>query len=266
MHHTLTGNFRQHSRFQSRFVEAERDIIVYLPPCYDEEPERRYPVCYFHDGQNLFDSATAFGGNEWGLDEAAECLIREGQIEPCILVGIYNTGVDRMHEYTHVQSASGHGGRAKDYGRMIVRELIPFINREYRTVTGPACTGLGGSSLGGLATVYLGLLYPKVFGKLIVMSPSVWWARRAILRNVRAVKSKHGQKIWLDTGTAEGTHPETTVQDAEALRDALIEKGWQLDRDLMFVEDLNATHDEHAWGRRVRDALRFLFPAAHGRG
>jgi predicted alpha/beta superfamily hydrolase len=260
LENTLTGTLRLHKSLESRFLETARDVIVYLPPDYNSAEEKRYPVLYLHDGQNLFDAATAFAGNEWGLDELAEELISSGQIDPLIIIGIYNAGPTRMAEYTHVKDKRGRGGRAKRYAKLLVDDLKPFIDSEYRTLPGPEHTALGGSSLGGLVTLYLGLHYPDVFGKLIVMSPSVWWANRAILREVRKLKRKLPQKIWLDTGTCEGTNPEHCVEDARMLRDALITKGWKPEEDFRFVEDEGAGHNEKAWGFRMRDALKFLFP------
>jgi predicted alpha/beta superfamily hydrolase len=209
-----------------------------------------------HDGQNLFDAASAFLGNEWGLDETAEDLIASGQIEPLIIVGIYNTGLERMSEYTPVKDRRGRGGLARNYGKLIVQELKPFIDDEYRTLSDSANTGLGGSSLGGLVSMYLGLKYSRVFGKLIVMSPSVWWANRAILDDVSRFRYKVRQRIWLDVGTCEDR---SAGRDAVALRDALIAKGWCVGRDLAFLQDEGAGHDEQAWGGRMRDALKFLF-------
>ena len=247
------------------FLRDPRDVIVYLPPDYEENVDRRYPVLYMHDGQNLFDAATAFCGNEWGLDEVAEEMIGARQIEPIIIVGIYNTGQRRIAEYTPVRDRRGNGGRARSYGKMLVDDLKPFIDREYRTLPDAANTGLGGSSLGGLVTLYLGLHYSKVFGKLIVMSPSLWWANRAILREVGKLREKLDPKIWLDTGTCEGQNPEDCVRNTADLRDALSSKGWQLGQDLAYVEDEGAGHDEKAWGFRMRDALKFLFAPASSR-
>ena len=217
-------------------------------------------MLYLHDGQNLFDSATAFCGQEWGLDELAEELISSGQIQPIIIVGIYNTGVKRMSEYTHIRDRRGRGGRARHYAKLIVQDLKPFIDSEYRTLADQENTALGGSSLGGLVTLFLGLHYPQVFGKLIVMSPSVWWANRAILREVRWLKTKPAQKVWLDIGTSEGSNPDHVVQDARMLRDALVGKGWKPGEDFRFVEDEGAGHNEKAWGYRMREALKFMFP------
>lgn len=259
--HTLTGNIQLHSSFHSRHLPLDRDIIVYLPPGYDDNPSRRYPVLYLQDGQNLFDAATAFLGNEWGLDEAAESMIQRGEIAPLIIVGIYNTGVKRISEYTPVRDRRGRGGLARRYGRMIVEDLKPFIDRQYRTYSGPADTGIGGSSLGGLVSLYLGLEYPAVFGKMAILSPSVWWANRDILQRVRRLRRRPHARIWLDIGTAEGGSPYIVERDANALKDALVEKGWRLGEDLAFHVDDGAGHDEKAWGYRIQHALRFLFPA-----
>jgi predicted alpha/beta superfamily hydrolase len=257
--HTLTGTLRLHKALESRFVETSRDVIVYLPSEYNES-DGQYPVLYLHDGQNLFDAATAFAGNDWGLDELAEELIQKREIQPLIIVGVYNAGEQRMAEYTHVRDRRGRGGRAKAYARFLVEDLKPFIDSEYRTLPDRANTGLGGSSLGGLVTLYLGLHHPDVFGKLIVMSPSVWWANRAILREVRKLRGSLPQKIWLDIGTCEGQNPDACVKNAEELAEALIAKGWNPEQDFKFVEDYGAGHDEKAWGYRMRDALKFLFP------
>ena len=260
MAHTLTGNFRVHNQFRSRFAKDARDIIVYLPPNYEANRYGRYPVLYLHDGQNVFDAATAFNNNEWGVDEVVEDLILRHEIEDLIVVGIYNTGTKRVNEYTHVPDYRGRGGLARAYGKMIASDLKPFIDREYRTLPNAANTGLGGSSLGGLVTMYLGLRYPEVFGKLLVMSPSVWWANRDILKKVHRAGHRGSQKIWLDIGTCEGINPQSCVKNVQDLRDALLFKGWRLGDDLQFVEDHGAGHDERAWGARIGPALKFLFP------
>lgn len=256
--HTLTGDFRHFSNFSSQFLEHKRDVIVYLPPGYGDESERRYPVLYLHDGQNLFDAATAFGGQEWGVDETAQRLIIEGKIASLIIVGIYNTGKHRIEEYTPTRDPRHKkGGRADQYGRLIVEELKPFIDRRFRTLAGPEHTGLGGSSLGGLVTLYLGLKYPQVFSKLMAMSPSVWWDYGVILRMVDSLKVKPSLRIWLDIGTREGKFTPGLV---ELLRDGLAAQGWRLKADLKFTLIRGGQHSEAAWSKRVEPALKFLFP------
>jgi len=256
--HTLTGEFRMHRGFRSKFLPNDRDVIVYLPPGY-ETGSRRYPVLYLQDGQNLFDGATSFiPGMEWRVDETAQALIDGGEIEPLIIVGIYNTGEQRVFEYTQTRDGRHKvGGKARQYGRMLVEELKPFIDSEYRTLTGPADTGLGGSSLGGLVALFLGLRHPKVFGKLAVISPSVWWDRRVIVKNVQQIRKKPDLKIWLDMGTKEGVF---ATRDAAILRDALVAKGWVLGTDLSYFEAQGGEHNEQAWAERVGMILKFLFP------
>lgn len=256
---TITGDVRLHSRFHSSILSNDRDVVVFLPPGYEKEPRRRYPVLYLHDGQNLFDLETSFlPDQEWRVDETATSLIEGGLIEPVIIVGIYNAGAERGNEYLPTR-ARGMGGKADAYGRMLVNELMPFIDRTYRTKRGPANTGLGGSSLGGFVTMFLGLRYPNVFGKLAVMSPSVWWNDRELLKYVDELPRKSRQRIWIDIGTQEGDEPEKTVADALTLRDHLIEKGWTLGKDLAFYRDIGAQHNERAWAGRMGMALMYLF-------
>lgn len=256
--HTLTGDIRFHQAFHSRFLEHDRDVIVYLPPGYRKTRMKRYPVLYLHDGQNLFDGATSFiPGRDWQVDETAERLIRTGQIEPLIIVGVYNTGLDRVDEYTPTPDERlKKGGSADLYGRMLIEELKPFMDSRYRTLEGSENTGLGGSSLGGLVSLYLGLKNPHVFSKLAIISPSAWWDHRMIIHEVESLAAKPDLRIWLDIGTAEGE----AVKALPPLRDALLDKGWKLDEDLKYFEAADASHDERAWAERVDPVLRFLFP------
>ena len=252
----------KHEHFTSQFLEHERTLIVYLPPGYEARPDVRYPVLYLQDGQNLFDSATAFAGNEWGADETADELIVASQIEPLIIVGIYNTGEHRIEEYTPSRDPKRGGGDADLYGRMLVEEVKPFVDANYRTLQGPLNTGLGGSSLGGLVTLYLGIKYSEIFGKLAVLSPSVWWDNRAILDLIAELRPKPRLKIWLDMGTCEGG---MSLQDTERLRDLLEAKGWVEGDDLQYSEIEGAMHNEAAWATRVGPLLTFLFPVTSAR-
>ncbi len=263
--HTLTGNIKRHRAFPSRILGNRRDVLVYLPPGYRCFSRRNYPVLYLHDGQNVFDAATAFAGVEWGVDETAERLIRNGLIEPLIIVAAANMGEDRIHEYaptrgvidSRTRRKKRSRGIARLYAEFLMSELKPYIDRKYRTRREPEFTGLGGSSLGGLVTLAIGILFPNAFSRLIAMSPSVWWDDFAIYRLVDSIEQKPPLKIWLDTGTAE-----PGWENARELRDRLIEKGWKPRRDLRYLEAEGADHSEAAWAARVEPALRFLFPAA----
>jgi predicted alpha/beta superfamily hydrolase len=255
----LAARLHKREQFISKLVDDHHDLIVYLPPMYKADGDRRFPLLYMQDGQNLFDPETSFiKGNYWRLGETADALIKDGAIEPLIIVGIYNSGVKRIDEYTPVEDKRLGGGQADAYGRMLVEELKPFIEGQYRTQPGAENCGMGGSSLGGLVTLYLGLQYPEVFSRLAVMSPSVWWRSRTILRTVGALEKKPELRIWLDIGTKESTR---AVPDARLLRDGLIKKGWQLGEDLAYFEAEGGEHTESAWALRAGPMLRFLFPA-----
>jgi predicted alpha/beta superfamily hydrolase len=252
------GRLHLHSRFPSRYLSTPRNIVVYLPPGYDAAA--RYPVFYLQDGQNLFDPATAFNGQDWRADMVADQLIVSGAIEPILMVGVYNTGVRRISEYTPTRDARMRkGGKGARYAQMLARELKPFIERKYAAKRAAADTALGGSSLGALASLAAGLLYPRVFGKLAVMSPSVWWDQRSILRMVRAFKASARPRIWLDTGTEEGESAQQALDDTRLLRDALLEMGWREGVDLSYMEFTGAGHNELAWGGRFGEVLQYFF-------
>ena len=238
--------------------------MVYIPPGYEEG--KRCSVLYLQDGQNLFDPATAFFGQDWRADITADRLIRSGVIEPLILVGVYNAGVRRISEYTPTRdSRSRKGGKGDRYATMVVRELMPFIEREYCTRRGAPHHGIGGSSMGGLVSLQAGLLYPAVFGRLAILSPSVWWDNRSILEMVRAYKSRAHPRIWLDCGTEEGEAPGQVIHDLRLLRESLVERGWREGVDLCACEIGGAGHNEHAWGARFGEVLRYLFPREEAR-
>ena len=135
---------RLHRAFPSRYLPGQRDLIVYLPPGYDQHPERSYPVLYLQDGQNLFDGKTSFiQGSTWQVREQADAAIEAGEVEPLVIVGIYNTGDRRMAEYTHERDWKMGGGEAEDYGLMLTRELMPWIAGQYRVRTERESTGAG---------------------------------------------------------------------------------------------------------------------------
>lgn len=262
--HTLTGDIRLHKSFHSRTLNNDRDVIVYLPPSYDANKSKRYPVFYMQDGQNIFDGATSYiPDQEWRVDETAQSLIAAGKIEPLIIVGIYNAGVERVNEYTAAADPKYKaGGKADLYATFLIAELKPFIDATYRTKRDAADTGVGGSSLGGLISLYLGLSHPEVFSRVAVVSPSVWWANEHIVHFTEARPKKH-LRIWLDIGSKEGASTadaEHTVAGARLLRDTLIKKGWRLGKDLKYFEAGGAEHNERAWAARVEPILEFLFP------
>lgn len=258
----LYEQFRIHENFGSQHEPlAPRNVLVYLPPGYGENPAQRYPVFYMHDAQNLFNPEDAFGGVAWAADETANRLILNNEIEPLIIVGVYNTGDRRLDEYTPVAAAGGRmrgrGGQADAYGRMIIEELKPFIDREYSTRPEREFTGIGGSSLGGLVSLYLSFKRPDVFSRVAAISPAVWWANNQIIRETAKLPERIPLRIWLDIGKKEGIRIKHQVR---ALKEMLLAQGWQLNADLGYLEIPNARHEEAAWAARFDQVLKFLYP------
>ncbi len=253
---------RLHRDFESIYLPDKRDVIVYVPPGYDQHPHHRYPVLYMHDGQNLFDGRTSFiEGRTWQVREHADEAIQAGEVEPLIIVGIYNTGDRRLAEYTFERNWQMGGGEADSYGLMITRELMPWVGKHYRVRTDRGSTGMAGSSLGGLVTLFLGIRHAEHFGQLGVLSPSVWWNHKGILSylNEHAPQLWERPRMWVDVGDKEGHR---TLHDAEQLARRLKANGWRLDETLHFEKVHGGTHDEASWAARVRPMLRFLFPKA----
>jgi predicted alpha/beta superfamily hydrolase len=269
--------------FQSAYLPDPRDIAIWLPPTYGTDPSRRFPVLYLHDGQNLFDPRTSYvPGRTWCAHSTADRLARESLIEPVILVGVNNTGHQRMVEYTPSRDWRHGGGKGPLYARLLVDELKPLVDAQLRTATGPAHTGLAGSSLGGLISLAIGLDYPQVFGKLGVLSPSVWWNRRDILTRIGPEDSPRPRilppfrrhepaqrrepsfsvdrprpRIWLDMGMSEGLRH---LRDTDLLHQRLLTRGWQDGVDLAYLVVPGGVHDEDAWARRFHRVLQWLFP------
>lgn len=251
--------FRVLRKFHSAYLPDDRDILVWLPPVYGTEPARRFPVLYLQDGQNLIDGRTSYvPGHTWRAHTTADRLTREGLIEPIILVGINNTGLRRMPEYTPSRDRRFGGGEGPLYGRLLVDELKPLIDDQMRTKPGPADTGLAGSSLGGLISLALSLDYPQIFGKVGVLSPSVWWNGRELLNRVEAAHPQPRPRIWLDIGMEEGL---SHLRDTDLLQRRLVGRGWQEGRDLRYLRVPGGLHEEEAWARRFDRVLQWLFPA-----
>jgi len=256
----LAGNPRyQVFEFRSAILvdPPQRDVMVYLPPQYELESQRRFPALYLHDGQNLFDGLTSYiPGHTWRAGTIANELATTDEMEPVILVGVANTGLRRMADYTPTRDFKMGGGDGQIYGRLLMEEVKPWVDRTYRTKPEGESTGLGGSSLGGLISLYLGLERPDVFGRLAVMSPSLWWDQRSIFRLIE--EAKPGPRIWLDMGTAEGARH---LRDTDALYKLLLRRGWQAGVDVKYMKAPGAIHNEDAWALRFGEALRFLFPS-----
>ena len=261
---TVSGTVLVWPKLASPQLGRTSEIAVYLPPSLaaarlaGAPSDRRYPVIYFHDGQNVFDDRTSFVG-EWEADETLEKLAKDG-IE-AIAVAIPNGGEARMDEYNPWREKNflrGHkgevGGKGDAYMEWLVEDVKPLIDRSFPTQSDRESTGLVGSSMGGLISLYGILKYPEVFGLVGSMSPSVRWHDYGIVKMIEDGRMPPA-RIHLDMG---GREWRGMTDDARRVRDALIEKGWVEGRDLHYVEERYAIHREDAWARRLPDALRFL--------
>src|SRR5215831_6499033 len=197
-------------------LRNRRPVDVYLPDDYGND---RHPVVYLQDGQNLSDPSIAFGGNTWRLEESLRRLQGRG-IRP-IIVGVHNMGERRIDEYTPFRDPRHGGGFGDRYVRFLIKTVKPRIDAKYRTRSDRDNTVIGGSSMGGLISLYAVFRTPSTFGHAIVMSPSVWFDSRAILGFVESARRPRG-RIYLDVGTAEGA---ATLRDTRALARVLRAKG-----------------------------------------
>ncbi|MEO8230771.1 MAG: alpha/beta hydrolase-fold protein [Ignavibacteriota bacterium] len=246
----ITGNVKYLKDFESRNV-LSRDIIVWLPPSYDSKPDKYYPVLYMQDGQNIFDPSTSSFGIDWQMDEVADSLIKAKAMDEIIIVGIYNTK-DRGKEYNNTNFGLS-------YIKFLIEELKPFIDETYRTLPDRKNTAVGGSSSGGLISFIIAWNNPDVLSKAACISPAF---KIADIDFVTPVKNYSGAKkdikIYIDNG---GVGLEEQLQPGiDEIFEALKQKGFVENKDLLFVKDTTAEHNESAWSKRVYRFLEFLFP------
>ncbi len=256
------GTIKRHI-FYSKFLNNKRYIYIYLPNSYFRNIYKSYPVLYMHDGNNLFDPSTSFGGVTWRVRENIEELVHNNLMEEVIVVGICNNG-DRDEEYTWTAMNYGNykeGGNGRKYAKMIVNELKPFIDRHYRTLPYRETTAVMGSSLGGLISFYLGLYYPHIFSKIGIMSPSLWWGKGILFRHVKEIAPN--LDIWLDMGTNEydddDEDPEENIRNVRKFRKKLIALGYVEGENLGYFEHQGADHNEWYWAERLHLPLSFFF-------
>lgn len=261
--HTVTGKLRLLPDVYSPQLDNRRDLLVHLPTEHGVT-DRRYPVLYMHDGQNLFDAHTSFAG-EWEVDETMAALEAEGLA--AIIVGLPNAGAARMSEYSPFPGKSGFNGRGDAYLRFIVETVKPLIDAHFQTLPDRAHTGLMGSSMGGLISLYGYFSQPEVFGLAGVVSPSLWVAGRAMFPYIERQPYRPG-RLYMDCGTAEDPsrlrrwlprawRSTSMDEDARHMRDLLRRKGYH-NNSLHYVEEIGGAHNEATWARRLPDALRFL--------
>jgi predicted alpha/beta superfamily hydrolase len=260
---TAAGELQLHE-FQSVIFRNTRLLRVWLPPGYNqpENESRHYPVLYLNDGQNLFDPATAYIGVDWQVGETANRMIGEGRIPPLIIVGIDNAQKDRAKEYLPYRSMNPPVLRpqGKLYPGFLLNEVMPFLFQRYRIARGPENTGLGGSSLGAIISLYGVMARPGVFGRLLLESPSLFVSNRRLLKSSRIFRQWPG-RIFMAMGTREAgneNRDRQVVEDVRELKHLFERAGLGEDRLLVKIDD-GATHSEKDWARRFPEALGFLY-------
>lgn len=277
---------------EGRFVEWEslhaeglpmQRVTIWLPPGYDES-DRRYPVLYMHDGQNLFDPAKTHYGKAWQIDDVLRTMVTEGTAEPHIVVGVWSPGADRYRQYLPQPAAEGVTGAlagnmremtggaiiSARYLEWLADELKPRIDREYRTRPAPADTTLIGSSMGGIMTCYAIVERSDVFGRAACVSshwpiadPGIAAKQKdeidAIWRGWLGAKlgPPNGRRVWMDHGTAllDAHYPPYQAKITEAFR----ANGWREGKDFVARSYEGAEHDEIAWNARLPEMLAWLW-------
>ncbi|SDF96760.1 MULTISPECIES: alpha/beta hydrolase-fold protein [unclassified Duganella] len=242
-----TGTLRIVDNFASPQLGNSRKLRIYLPPGYDANPQQRYPVLYLHDGQNLFDPKTAAFGAAWEIGTTVDKLIATGAIEPIIVVGIDNAGEQRINEYTPCCDKQYGGGKIDAYAAFIVDTVKPWADTQLRTLKDREHTAIMGSSLGGIASVYIGQKYPQVFSKAAGVSSSFWWNEQMFIKQL---PPRSPVKFYLDAGTNNDG-----IEDTRKMRDAMQAKGY----DLYYHEAEGGIHNEKSWAARVDIPLTWFF-------
>ena len=275
------GHLERYPDFAATLLGNERTVSLYVPPGYEQAAAATYPVLYMHDGQNLFDPGAFWGG--WRMDEHLDDLIPAGEVEPLIVVGMDNT-MGRMDEYTHVEdvidwSGIHIGGDAPAYLDFIVSDLKPFIDARYRTRPGRDETGIFGSSLGGLVSLWAAFAHGDTFSRVGGMSSTLGWGSITLneetVIEIAAEAPKFDGKIYLDSGG--GVSGICTDSDGDGIWDdnptaddnycetlqmgyVLLDRGYIEGTDFLYVHEPWAPHSEAAWSARVPIAFRYLFP------
>jgi predicted alpha/beta superfamily hydrolase len=242
----------------SQHLDHDRHAIVWMPPGYDDEParSRRYPVLYMHDGQNLFDPRSSATHVDWGVDETIGRLVADGKMEPIIVVGVFNT-IDRQKEYSPWE-------RGADYARFLAEELKPMIDAQYRTQRGPEATGVMGSSMGGLISLYLGWKHPDIFSRVGAISTHFPWNAGQIIRDIDATRDySRSARVYFDFGTEtlDATY-EPFQQEMTAVFEAM---GWKQPGDFVVYKAVGASHLESAWRARLHLPMMYLYGTEEAR-
>ena len=243
----------------SQWIDGPRRVTVWTPEQLDPGPGTRdpTPLLILHDGQNLFEPDRAHRpGHHWQVAETAAALIDDGRIPPMVIAGVDHGAEDRIIEMTPTEGDHPGAGKAWRYGRFIMEELVPYLQIKYDVDAGAGQLAMGGSSLGGLVTLAIAQQYPARFGRLLLMSPSLWWDAAMMLRRAKRQKLVPDTRVWLDAGLQEGRQTAANVRRLRRLLTDQLDAG-----NVAGIEDPEGDHSEDAWHRRLPQALTWLFGA-----
>ncbi len=247
----IVGNYRVHEGFHSRYLRYDRKVIVWLPPSYENDADKRYPVLYMQDGQQVFDPLTSTWKQDWQVDEWCTQLIGEYRMDEIIVVAVYCTE-DRYLEYN--PSMAG-----REYSRFILEELKPFVDMEYRTLPGKSTTAIAGASMGATIAFYLAWTHPQVFSAAACLSPAFRFRNDEFCLNmVEKSPDTPDLRLYLYCGEGDALEKELMggMRDMERLLKA---RGFEEGRNLKVSVDEEAAHNEAAWARHTDDWLLYLF-------
>lgn len=233
-----------------------RRVWVYLPPDYATSG-RRYPVLYMHDGQNVFDDSTS-GFGEWGVDETLDSLYAAGD-PGIIVVAVDHGGNKRLDEYSPYRNARYGGGEGDAYVDFLARTLKPLIDRRYRTRPDRLNTGVAGSSMGGLISLYAALKYPEIFGRAGIFSPAFWFSDGNYAYARAARPPLPGTRFYFVTGAKEGDQPQVYVHDQRRMIDTLSKAGYRVGVQVDSAIRADGMHSEWFWRREFPRAYLWLF-------
>ncbi|MBK9737663.1 MAG: alpha/beta hydrolase [Saprospiraceae bacterium] len=232
-------------------LNRNRKIWLYLPKDYATS-EKKYPVLYMQDGQNIFDKKTSFSG-EWRVDESLDSMFVAGDYG-CIIVGIENGGASRLNEYSPWYNTQYGGGEGDEYISFIVETLKPYIDENYRTLKESDNTGIMGSSMGGLVSMYAGIAYPNVFGKVGAFSSSYWFSNQSY-EQISDTGVDDASYFYMIAGALEGGKQ---VEDMNKMS-SLIKTNGGDDKHVQVVAHSDGKHNEWYWAREFPKAYKWMF-------
>lgn len=263
---TVNGDLRIHA-LKSTVFGNERRIRVLLPAGYTDpvNRDRRYPVLYLLDGQNVFDACFSdVSHHEWGADETVQRLVAERKIPPMIVVGVDHAGKDRAREYLPYKDFVGNPEMDEPAGKrfpdFMTREVLPLVDAHYRTLQGPANTGIGGSSYAGVASLYALLAKPNTFGYGLIESPVLWIGMGQLVRDTSPLVAMP-RRVFVGFGGKEASDPLVSEKMIGLVRqvEANFRAAGYDASNFRVVVDADAAHTEAAWEQRLPGALTFLF-------